>query len=201
MGLDLTLFSISNKANFVLEKAKSDEKYANDFEKIQDINSLRLCLRMVQSNPDGTPKNILEELIEDSKVVLSYYTDSNINKYQFHSRTRGYETLNYLLIAYLKSRKINVDNNKVFFSGTNISNSQHQLQYLDNLKTLEISNLLQTINFSDIVEFYDYEKIKNLVYKLTRPENLAYLEVEFEELKTFFNEAKLLNSFVVIKIN
>lgn len=203
MGFDLTLFSISEKANFVLEKAKLDKNYANDFDKIQDTDDLRLHLRMIQSNPDETPENILKELIEDSKAVLLHYPDSNIKKYQFYSQTRGYETLNYLLIAYLKSKKINIDDNKVFFGGKDIiNNTQYQsFQYLDNFKTMEISNLLQMIDFSDIVKFYDYKKLENSVYKLTRPENLVYLKVEFEDLKTFFHEAKKLNAFVIIKIN
>lgn len=203
MGFDLTLFSISEKANFVLEKAKLDKNYANDFDKIQDTDDLILHLRMIQSNPDETPENILKELIEDSKAVLSHYPDSNIKKYQFYSQTRGYETLNYLLIAYLKSKKINIDDNKVFFGGKDIiNNTQYQsFQYLDNFKTMEISNLLQMIDFSDIVKFYNYKKLENSVYKLTRPENLVYLKVEFEDLKTFFYEAKKLNAFVIIKIN
>lgn len=69
------------------------------------------------------------------------------------------------------------------------------------MKTLEISDLLQPIDFSEIVKFYDYDKMKNLVYKLIKPENLTDLKDEFEELKVFFNEAKLLNAFVVIKIS
>lgn len=203
MGLDLTLFAISNKAKFILEKAKVNEDYANDFDKIQDIDKLKLHLRMIQSNPDGTPENVLKELIEDSKVVVSHYPDNKIDKFRFYSQTRGYETLNYLLIKFLKSKNINFDNTKVFFGGTDIINNSQYLrfQYFDNFKTLEISDLLQPIDFSDIVEFYDYDKMKNLVYKLIKPENLTDLKDEFEELKAFFNEAKPLNAFVVIKIS
>lgn len=203
MGLDLTLFAISNKAKFILEKAKVNEDYANDFDKIQDTHKLKLHLRMIQSNPDGTPENVLKELIEDSKVVVSHYPDNKIDKFRFYSQTRGYETLNYLLIKFLKSKNINFGNTKVFCGGTDIiKNSQYlRFQYFDNLKTLEISNLLQPIDFSDIVEFYNYDKMENLVYKLIKPENLTDLKDEFEELKAFFNEAKLLNAFVVIKIS
>lgn len=203
MGFDLTLFAISNEDKFVLEKAKLNENYADDFDKIQDTNNLRLHLRMVQSYPNEKPYKILLELIEDSKVVLSHYPDSNIKKYQFYSQTRGYETLNYLLTAYLKSKKINIDDNKVFFGGKDIIiNTQYQrFQYLDNFKTMEISDLLQNIDFSDIIKFYDHKKLENSVYKLTRPENLVYLKAEFEDLKTFFHEAKKLNAFVIIKIS
>ncbi|MCX8534058.1 DUF1877 family protein [Chryseobacterium luquanense] len=203
MGLDLALFSISNKAKFVLEKAKVNEDYANDFDKIQDTNKLRLHLRMIQSNPDGTPEKVLKELIEDSKVVLSHYPDNKIDKFQFFSQTRGYETLNYLLIKFFVSKNIDFDNTKLFFGGIDIINNSQYLrfQYFDNLKTLEISNLLQAIDFSDIVKFYDYDEMENTVYKLLKPENLTDLKGEFEELKAFFNEAKLLNAFVVIKIS
>jgi hypothetical protein len=202
VGLDLTLFSISNKAKFVLEKAKLNSDYANDFDKIQDTDNLKLQLKMVQANPDGTPEHILQELIEDSKIVLSHYPDNKIDKYEFHSLTRGYETLNYLLTEYLTENNIYINNDKVFFGGTDIvSNSQTlRFQYFDNLKTLEISNLLQPIDFSNILKFYDYQKMENVIYKLTRPENLDYLKTEFEDLKTFFNEATKLDAFIVIKI-
>lgn len=202
MGLDLTLFSISNKAKFVLEKAKLNLDYASDFDKIQDTDNLKLQLKIVQANPDGTPEHILQELIEDSKIVLSKYPDKKTDKYQFYSRTRGYETLNYLLTEYLKDNHISIENEKVFFGGTDISDSTQfvRFQYFDNLKTLEISNLLQPIDFSNIVKFYDYQKMESVVYKLTRPENLDYLKAEFVELKTFFNEATKLDAFIVIKV-
>lgn len=202
MALDLTLFSISNKVKFVLEKAKLNENYANDFDKIQNINNLKLQLRMIQLMPDGTPENILQELINDSKIVLDYYPEDKIEKYRFQSRTRGYETLNYLLSEYLKYNKIYNVKNKVFFEGTDIiSNSQHlRFQYLDNVETKEIYILLKQIDFSDIMKFYDFEKMKNIVYKVTRPENLNHLEVEFKELKYFFYEATKLDAFTIIKI-
>jgi Domain of unknown function (DUF1877) len=201
VGLDLTLFSISNKAKFVLEKAKSNVDYANDFDKIQDTDSLKLHLKMVQAHPDGTT-HIIQDLIEDSKIVLSHYPDHKTDKYQFYSRTRGYETLNYLLTEYLKDNHICIENEKVFFGGADIFDSTQfvRFQYLDNLKTLEISNLLQPIDFSNIVKFYDYQKMESVVYKLTRPENLDYLNAEFKELKTFFNEATKLDAFIVVKV-
>ena len=40
--------------------------------KIQDTKELKWHLKLVQANPDGTPEHILEELIEDSKTVLSH---------------------------------------------------------------------------------------------------------------------------------
>lgn len=202
MALDLTLFSIPNKAKFVLEKAKLNENYANDFDKIQEINNLKLQLRMIQLMPDGTPENILQELINDSKIVLNYYPEDKIEKYRFQSRTRGYETLKYLLSEYLKYNKIYNTKNKVFFEGTDIiNNSQHLLfQYLDNEETKEIYILLKKIDFSDIMKFYDFDKMKNIVYKVIRPENLNHLEVEFEELKDFFYEATKLDALTVIKI-
>lgn len=202
MALDLTLFSISNKVKFVLEKAKLNENYANDFDKIQNINNLKLQLRMIQLMPDGTPENILQELINDSKIVLDYYPEDKIEKYRFQSRTRGYETLNYLLSEYLKYNKIYNVKNKVFFEGTDIINNSQYLrfQYLDNVETKEIYILLKQIDFSDIMKFYDFEKMKNIVYKVTRPENLNHLEVEFKELKYFFYEATKLDAFTIIKI-
>lgn len=67
MGLDLELFSISNKAKFVLDKAKLKVDYANDFDKIQNTDNLELHLKMVQANPDGTPEYILKNLLKTQK--------------------------------------------------------------------------------------------------------------------------------------
>ena len=203
VGLDLRLFAISDKAKFVLEKVRLSINYANDFDKIQDMDNLELHLKMVQTNPDGTPEYILKELIEDSEIVLSFYPNRKADKYQFQSLTRGYETLNYLLTEYLKDNHISIKKEKIFYSGTDIfANSQLQgLQYLDLSQTLEIYNLLKPVDFSSLVKFYDYEKMRNLVYKLTRPENLDHLKAEFERLKIFFKEATELKSFVVIKMS
>ena len=185
-----------------MDKAKLNVDYANDLDKIQDTDSLVLCLKMVQANPDGTPADILKELIEDSKIVLSQYPDSKTDKYQFHSGTRGYETLNYLLTEYLKANQIHIENEEIFYGGTDIYQTQYpRLQIFDNFKTAEISNLLQPIDFSNIAKFYDYQKMESVVYKLTRPENLNHLKAEFEALKTFFKEATKLEAFVVIKIS
>ncbi len=201
MGLDLTLFSISNKAKFVLEKAKLNQNYANDFDKIQDMDSLKLNLRMVQSI-DKAQENILKELIEDSKIVLSDYSDNKIEKYRFYSKTRGYETLSYLLREFLKDKHCNIINEKIFYGGTDINNTESIcLKYFDSHEVIQIHDLLKSIDFSDIVKFYDYPKMESTVYKPTRPENLHYLESEFEELKTFFDEATRLNSFIITKIS
>lgn len=114
MGLDLTLFSISTKTNFVIDKAKLNVDYANDFDKIQDTELLRLHLKMVQTNSDENLEHVLLELIEDSKIVLSHYPNNKIQSYQFYSKTRGYETLNYLLAEYYKENGVN------FIYGKNI---------------------------------------------------------------------------------
>lgn len=201
MGLDLTLFSISTKAKFLLEKARINIDYANDFDKIQDTKLLKRHLEMVKANPDGTPEHILEELIEDSKTVLSHYPDFKTDKYQFNFRTSGYETLNYLLKEFLKDQKKHVEREKIFYGGTDIYQTQYtSLQFINNLITIEISNLLQSIDFSNLIKFYDYQKMDGVIYKLTKPENLNFLKADFEELKAFFFEATKLNAFVVIKI-
>lgn len=202
MGLDLTLFSISSQAKFVLEKAKTNSDYANDFDKIQDTENLKLHLKMVQANPDGTPEYVLQELIRDSKIVLSHYPDTKIDKYRFHFGGYGYETLNYLLVEFLKEKHLNIGKGKIFYDGIDICNTQLiRLQYIDHFKTAEISNLLKSIDFSSIVRYYDYEKMLNLVYKLAKPEKLSHLEAEFNNLKIFFNEAVKLDAFVVVKVN
>jgi hypothetical protein len=204
MGLDLTLISISNNAKFVLDKAKQNIKYAIDLDKIQDTELLKLHLKMVQANPDGTPEGLLQELIEDSEKVLSYYPNKKIENYIFCSRTRGYDTLNYLLTHHLKDKQSNITpgDTKIFYGGTDIECSSQlpRFQYLDNVRTAEICDLLEPIDFSSLLEYYDYKVMETLVYKLTKPENIIHLEEEFEQLKTFYKEAKTLGAFVLIRV-
>lgn len=204
MGLDLTLIAVSDKARFILDKAKQNSKYAADFDKIQDPELLRLNLEMAQVAPDESSIEILKDLIEDSEKMLQFYPKRNPDKYIFRSLTRGYETLNYLLIYYLKSsQKDALSNGKVFYGGTDINCDMQfsHLRHIDNKQVSEICEILEPIAFSRLLEYYDFGKMDNSVYKLTKPERLKCLEEEFEQLKTFYINAKKLGSFVLVKIN
>lgn len=202
MGLDLQLFSISNKADFVLEKAKLDIDYAIDFDKILNTETLQLHLKMVQENPDGTSEFALKELIEDSVKVINYYPDKNIEKHTFYSNTRGYATLGYLLTQYLKD-KYKLETSEIFYKGIAIECKSQwtRFEYLDDTKTTEVSNLLDKIEFEELLKYYDYKSMSEDVYKLITPEKFNLLEEEFNLLKEFYKNAKDLDSFVIIKIS
>lgn len=202
MALDLQLFSISNKENFVLEKAKLDIDYAIDFDKILNTETLQLHLKMIQENPDGTSEFALKELIEDSVKVVNSYPDKNIAKYTFYSNTRGYATLGYLLKQYLKDR-FKLETFEIFYKGIAIECKSQwvRFEYLDSIKTTEISDLLDKIEFEELLKYYDYKLMSEDVYKLTNPEKFNLLEEEFNLLREFYKNAKDLNSFVIIKIS
>ncbi|WP_307291713.1 DUF1877 family protein [Flavobacterium sp. SORGH_AS_0622] len=202
MGLDLHLFSIPGKADFVIEKAKSNLFYAIDFDKILDVKTLRLHLKMIQRNLDVNTENRLEELIEDSIKVVHFYPNQNIENYNFYSRTRGYDTINYLLKHYLKDKnKIKVS--EIFYSGIMIENDSQFLrfEYINQEKVNEIYNLLKCVEFDELIKYYNLEEMQNIVYKLIHPDKFVYLKEEFNELKRFYEEAEKLNAFVVVKIS
>jgi hypothetical protein len=202
MALDLHLFSISGKADFILEKAKSKLFYAIDFDKILDTKTLRLHLKMLQENPDGTPQDILEELIEDSLQVVRFYPNHNIENYTFYSRTQGYSTINYLLKHYLKDKN-KIEVSEIFYSGIKIENDSQfvRFEYINQEKVSEIYNLLKWVEFDELVHYYDPEKMQDAVYKLVSPDKFVYLKEEFNQLKNFYKEAKKLNAFVIVKIS
>ena len=202
MGLDLKLFSISSKADFVLKKAKSNLHYAIDFDKILNPETLELHLKMIQKNPDGTPETVIQELIQDSFTILNYYPEKDITNYIFSSKTRGYDTINFLLKQYLEDKK-RIKVSEIFYSGINIENESqwNRFQYIDKDKTKEINKLLESIQFADLLKYYDYQKMEHSVYKPTRPDQLFYLKEEFNDLKKFYNESSKLDAFVIVKIS
>jgi hypothetical protein len=202
MGIDLRLFSISNQAKFVLEKAQSNVYYAIDFDKIQNTESLKLHLKMIQTSPEGTPEKVIKELIEDSIQVLNFYPDKRNKNYVFDSYNRGYATIDYLLEEYLKDKN-KIKTNQIFYKGIDIECQSEwiRFQYLDCKETAVISDLLEAISFSELIKYYDFEKMTQHVYKLINRENSIYLEEEFNKLKSFYRHAKELDAFVIIKMN
>lgn len=202
MGLDLKLFSISSKVDFVLDKAKSNLLYAIDFDKILETETLKLHLKMIQENPDGTPESILKELIQDSIIVLDSYPNRSKENYTFYSKTRGYSTINYLLEKYLIDKRKR-ETSELFYSGIKIENDSQfvRFEYIREKEVSEICDLLELIDFDDLLKYYDLEKMQAIVYKLMCPDMFVFLKEEFSELKKFYKESKKLNAFVVIKIS
>ena len=202
MGLDLRLFAIPDKADFVLEKAKSNLYYAIDFDKILDTKSLELNLKMIQENPDGTPENIIQELIEDSIKVINCYPNKNSGNYNFYSFTKGYETLNYLLKEYLKD-KMNVEVSELFYSGIKIENESQfvRFHYINKEQVKRIYELLNPIEFNELIKYYNYESMIENIYKLVLSDRFKFLEEEFNNLKKFYFESKMIDTFVIIKIS
>lgn len=202
MGLDLRLFAISYEANFVLEKVKSNLYYAIDFDKILDTETLKLHLRMIQKNSDGIPENIMQELIEDSTKVINCYPNKNKDNYSFYSFTRGYETLNYLLKEYLKD-KTNVEVSELFYSGIEIENESQfvRFHYIDKEEVQRIYELLEPIEFNELIKYYHYDIMIENIYKLVLSDRFKFLEEEFNNLKKFYFESKMIDAFVIIKIS
>jgi len=202
MGLDLKLFSISSKVDFVLEKAKSNLFYAIDFDKILDTKMLELNLKMVQRSPDGTPESVLEELILDSRIVVDCFPNRNIENYVFYSKTRSYGTLSFLLEKYLTDKN-KLKTSEVFYLGIKIENESQfvRFEYINPKEVNEIYNLLKFIEFDELIKYYYSEEIQDNVYKLVHPDRFIFLKKEFDELKKFYKESKNLDAFVVIKIS
>lgn len=186
----------------LLRKQNQTCFYAIDFDKILDVKTLRLHLKMIQRNSDVNTENRLEELIEDSIKVVHFYPNHNIENYNFYSRTRGYDTINYLLKHYLKDKnKITVS--EIFYSGIMIENDSQfvRFEYINQEKVNEIYNLLKCVEFDELIKYYNLEEMQNIVYKLIHPDKFVYLKEEFNELKRFYEEAEKLNAFVVVKIS
>jgi len=207
MALDLTLIAISSQAGFIIEKAMQYHQYAADLDKIYDTNSLRLQWQMAQAydEPQDTQQDLLE-LIEDSELVNSCYPENEKQNYQFHSYTRGYETINYLLLQYLaeKGLSTDIDDDRIFYGGQDIDYAKQHVGFrcINSIDTASICELLNSIEFDHLLKYYDYNKLSDSgVYKLTQPENLTALQEEFQELANFYSRAKALDAFILVKIS
>jgi hypothetical protein len=206
MGLDLELFAISKKADYIIEKARQNRNYAIDMYMICRTDDLKQSLKMEQSNDKGSEfVNSLTELINDSEFVTSFYPHNQKDQYRFYSGTRGYDTLNYLLRQYITDRPnlSKADNQYIFYGGTDIDFAEQfvQFQYLNTSQVIAICDLLNLIEFDNLLKYYNYEKMEGNVYKLTRPENLGYLRAEFDDLKNFYKNAQQLDAFVITRVS
>jgi hypothetical protein len=205
MGLDLTLIAISNKASFIIDKARQSNYYAADIDKVHNTYKLKENLKMVRANQNEEAfENSLAELIKDSEFLMGLYPGGRHENYVFASETRGYATINYLLQRYLQDNHRKEEFNKdIFYEGIDIDFAkQHtRLHYIDNSKVEGLSDLLNAFEFEKILSYYDYDKMTNVVYKLTGPENLGGLREEFKSLQAFYLSAKTLGAFVLAKIS
>jgi hypothetical protein len=207
MALDLELFAISNKANFIIEKSRQNRHYAIDLDKICDIDKLKLHLEMVRADPNEKDfEESLTKLIKDNEIITGFYPAKKNDDFRFYSKTRQYETLNYLLLKFFSDKTIQtrIQNNSLFYGGTDIDYSkQHTaFRYLTDERTAEVCDLLNSVDFDSLLPYYDKEKMEQAgVYKLTRPENLENLRDEFQELKQFYNNAKNIDAFILAKID
>lgn len=205
MGLDLSLIAIPEKGKFIIDKARNNMLYSIELNKILNIELLFSNLKMTQANQDETESLVLLELIEDSKEILKLYPNQNEKEYCFYSKTRGYETLNYLLKKYYEKTENHpfVQNYKLFYGGIDIDYGKQfiRLHYINKEKVCEICGLMESISFNQLLDYYNFDILNGEIYKLTNPENLSYLEVEYNELKQFYIKSKNINAFIIVQIS
>ena len=205
MGLDLTLIAISNKANFIIDKARQNNYYAADIDKLYNTNTLKHHLKMVQAKPgDKAFEASLKELIKDSEFLTTFYPNGKYENYVFSSETRGYDTINYLLQQSLQNdHRQKSFNRNTFYGGIDIDFAkQHtRLEYIDHIKVSELSDFLNSFKFEALLSHYNYDRMINTVYKLIGADDLEGLEVEFKKLQTFYLSAKALDAFMIAKVS
>jgi hypothetical protein len=208
MALDLSLMAIPDKGKFILQKAFESNSYACDLDKIQEPEKLKRHLEMVRKNPDGSSEHILNELIDDSEKIIKLYPNASPENYSFYSVNRCYDTINYLLTEILKEEKNELFlkysyRRKFLYSGQDITQDQAEhvcFQFFDTKQTAEIYEVLNAVDFKQLVRHYDSNNMTE-VYKLTSLDNFGALEQEFMSLREFYRQAKLIDGFVIIKIN
>lgn len=192
MGLDLSMTALPIEVKKIFSKAieKRETEYPSILFSLPRAFQTDFC-------DFGHPDWI--EFKKDAQSLLKYYPNQKFeNKYYFDSR-RTYDVLDYLI-----GRQLN-DNNYTFFNDglgfkASIGVQGRTLKYWDQKILRTKAELIQKIEYRDLMKHYDFEKIKELgIYKIIQiNDHKESIEAVFVDLKLFLKQATAINGYVII---
>ena len=181
VSLDLTLCLVPKQVEVIFSKAAHNENYA---ELLQFIPSL-LRDRQIFDDQD-------EDLIQLKKDVaalkgLYLVTDDHY----FYDTSRCFSTIDYLLNEHIRATNFGMPPALLWEGGNKylgVTATQGiSIRLYDEAHIEEICQLLVDLEFSDLLVYYNYEKMLAAgVYKLTALENLEMLDLAFYEIQHIF---------------
>lgn len=184
MALDLTLCLVPKQIDTLFSKAAGNTAYA---EWIQAIPSL---LKDPQNN-DYQDAGLIQ-LKHDVAALkgLYHFTDAHY----FYDSSRDSYTLDYLLNAHILATNQSISPSLLWEGGTAYPALKAvqgvPISLYGEAAVVEAFDLLADLEFSELLVHYNHEKMQELgVYKLTRPDNLAMLELAFYEIQDLFSLA------------
>lgn len=194
MALDLTLCLVPKQIETLFSKAASNSNYA---EWMQFIPSL-------YKNPDyeDYQDEDLIQLKEDVAALGNIYQFTD--DHYFYDTSRCSSTIDYLINEHARAAALSIQPSFLWKGGNEFPNATStqgmSIRLYDKKHIENISLLLISLEFNDLLVYYNYEKMQDAgVYKLTHPKNLEVLELAFYEIQDIFLLA-LAEDLLVFKV-
>jgi hypothetical protein len=183
MALDLTLCLVPKQIEVLLAKSTANAAYA-------ELLSLIPSLLKNSHTFDFWDKDSDLVQVEKDVAELKKFYHFTDNHYLYDS-SRCSSTIDYLLNEHIRATTGDTPPSLLWEGGTaNLIIKAPQGMPVSLYNTAQIEEacyLLGDLEFSELLVHYDYEKMLEAgVYKLTRPENLAILELTFYEIQDIF---------------
>jgi len=197
MALDLTLIAIPHYRT--IEMLAADQYHEDILHGIHASRFMESELLTAKANNDTALEQELTHILAAVDGLRQTYPGQDPKPYRFDSRYRGYSTLKFLLQKHCKAMGEPVFH---FFEGKRLPtiSPYSQIHFLANEDVLRINGQLSAITFKQLLVQYDYEEVLNNAYKPKSPDQLHYLEEEYQELVSFFARAAALKAYVIIQL-
>lgn len=181
MALDLTLCLVPKQIESLFAKAVHNHAYAAW---MQFIPSL-----LVNSDAGNHQEENYIAMKNDVAALKKFYRFTE--EHYFYDESRCSSTIDYLLKKRTSDINPSIETSLLWEGGNkfpNISPTQGvPIKLYDKKQIEKISLVLIDLEFSDLISYYDYDKMRDIgVYKLTRPDNLSMLELAFYKIQDLF---------------
>lgn len=197
MGVDLKLMAMP--PNLTIEKFSTMEDYEDILSGIWGSFFMEDELLHARAEGNDAEEKKLMYILEIVYELRKAYPGQDPKPYLFDSYYRAYGTLNFLVSKHCKVVGKPFFH---FFKGKHVTSvvPNNGIRYHESQDVARINGLLSGISFQELMEQYDYEEVSKNAYKAKSPDELHYVEKEYQELVLFFEQAAALNTYIVIHI-
>jgi hypothetical protein len=181
VAFDLTLCLVPKQIEAIFSKSANNTNYAEWMQFVPEL--------LKDSQPFDYQDKDLLQLKKDVAVLKSFYQFTD--DYYFYDTYRCFSTIDYLLDAHIRATNFSIQPALLWEGGTKYpgvtAGQGMSIKLYDKVAIEKIFRLLVDLTFSDLLVYYDYEKMLEAgVYKLTSLENTEVLKLAFYEIQDIF---------------
>ncbi|WP_299222609.1 hypothetical protein [uncultured Aquimarina sp.] len=197
MGLDLSLLAIPKEGEIILKKA--------ELKKGSEYSDILFSLpRAFDDNftDFGHPDWI--EFKNDARNLATYYPEKKFLKKFYIDTIRTYEVFDYIFAKIENDERNFKESEPFFYDGIkcdySISGQGYPLKYWDIEILQKKKTLIDSLNFKEFFENYNFRKMVNeVVYKIEQINNHPEkIEQIFNDVKKFMEYAVELDGYVLV---